>query len=874
MATYLLPATDRVRVYVDGIAVEVPANYNLIQAAQAAGVFVPHYCWHPSLSIPGNCRLCLVKMEGAPRMVAGCHTPVKADAKIITKDAEVDDSRRGMMEFLLANHPLDCPQCDRGGECLLQRYSMDYGVGETRFAPNQKRRYPKPDFDDLIDIERNRCILCTRCTRFCNEIAGDPVMGVFGRGDQCYIGTFGDGPVSNIYSGNTIDICPVGCLTNKPYRFKARPWELRQVTSTCTGCSSGCPVTYWMRAGQVMRTTPPAKISEQFGRFSLDADTVEFICNTGRFGNDYGRHADRIAVPRLHGKGASMTAALDATAQALKDAAAKQRVGILVSPKLTTEEMFAGMWLAKVALGTSNIDWRTKLAHKEAADALSQAMSVSNGRLDKLHTYKAVVVLGGSLQQTSPIVALELKEAGRRGQTQLFHAATRLDPFFSDVAKGSWTLAPGQEAAFLSWMGETQAASDPAASIMPLDRAEAGFPASSARPNLASAIGGENKVLVVVDPTAMNGLAAAPLAEALKALRAKLGERLHILTVPAERNALGAFTMGAQPDRLPLGERDDSAIHDAWMKTFGTGARPNATVGLTGPEMLAKAAEGGLDALLVIGGGDALANHPFPELVSMALAKTPFVAVTDLLDGAIAKAAKAVLPSANFYEKSGSFLNIDGRLTHLTKAEQPQGDALSEYNIIAALCARIGAPLPAETPEKLFDRLLAMAQAVGVVTQSEAPDDPMPRATPAPFNIAPRGTTKTRRYYVRPDAQKVAANGFHATMPAITPHAAGKLTLVWHDHLQGHDHHYDRAEQAEILLQPASIELNPADAERLGVSSRDQVNVSIGGKSFSAKLVVRPNIHPGAAYIGRNILGLSFAAGLKQCPEVTVGASS
>jgi NADH-quinone oxidoreductase subunit G len=243
-------APETVTVTVDGRETQFPKGQNLLKALLDSGIHIPHYCWHPSLSVAGNCRLCMVEIEGQPRPAVSCNMACTDGLKIRTDSELVLDARKGMMEFLLQNHPLDCPICDRGGECMLQRYSMQHGTGTARTV-DQRRRFEKPQFDPLIDIERNRCIMCTRCVRFMDEEAGDHVLGVFGRGDRNYIGTEGNGPVSSIFSGNIIDLCPVGCLTSKPFRFKARPWELQQVNSTCTLCSAGCETTAWIRDGQV-----------------------------------------------------------------------------------------------------------------------------------------------------------------------------------------------------------------------------------------------------------------------------------------------------------------------------------------------------------------------------------------------------------------------------------------------------------------------------------------------------------------------------------------------------------------------------------------------------------------------------------------------
>jgi NADH-quinone oxidoreductase subunit G len=855
MSKHTLPATELISLEVDGKPVKVPANANLIQACEAAGVYVPHYCWHPSLSVPGNCRLCLLRVDNARvgppgKLVAGCHTLVQPAMQIVTTDPQVHDSRSGMMEFLLANHPLDCPQCDRGGECQLQRYSMDYGIGESRFAPNERRRFPKPQFDKLIDIERNRCILCTRCTRFCDEVAGEHVMGVFGRGDQCYIGTFGDGPVSNVYSGNTIDICPVGCLTNKPYRFQARSWELKQTTSVCAGCSSGCAVTFWSRSGQVMRTTPPAAPSDQFGKFTLDVDTTEFICNQGRFGNDYGRHDDRVTRVVVHKKapsaGVSLVAsaekskatldeAVKETAAKLKEAAAKGKAAIIASPRLTTEEYMAAAWLAKEALGTNNIDWRARLAHREAADALSEAMAIANGSLEFIHEYAAVLLVGSSAQQVTPIAALEIKEAARRGQTALFVAGSRVDKFFSIVAKGSFLIDAGREGDWLSWLASGDSAQPAYAES---------FGEATGAEKLASALSGEGKLLLAYDPTSMAGAFAGPLVAGAKALKAKLGDRLHTLPLFREANGVGAFLAGAQRDRKLA-----AADHDK--------------KGLTAPEILEKAAAGEIDALLLLGAGDALDGHPRPALVAKALEKTAFVAATELLDGPIGRAATVVFPAANQQEKSGTLLNVEGRVGRLTKSEPTEGDVRSDFDHIRALCAALGKPLPWATPAEAFAAFREAAEKANAVHQARTTERDG-KITLAAFNFSRRGEEAQQkpRTIVRLGE---AANGFRPG--ARAEFAAGDgLALAWDDHLQGHDHFGSRSAQAEILTPPATVEISPADAARLGFANRDEAELDVAGAKASVRVVVSEGVRKGVAYVGRNVAGLTFGSGPKENP--------
>jgi NADH-quinone oxidoreductase subunit G len=242
-------------VKIDDIEVEVGDDSTIMQAAEEAGVEIPHLCYQRHLSLSGTCRLCLVEVAGIPKLQTACSTPVRDGMEIITASEKVAKARRAMLEFLLLNHPLDCPVCDQAGECKLQDYVFQYGPAQSRFE-GEKRTYPRMDIGDRLVRNMNRCVHCLRCVRFCREVAGQEDFGVFYRGGRKDVGTYVEGPVENNYSGNLVDICPVGALTSKDFRFKARVWNTRPVNSICPGCSTGCNVRLWVKGNQVLRITP------------------------------------------------------------------------------------------------------------------------------------------------------------------------------------------------------------------------------------------------------------------------------------------------------------------------------------------------------------------------------------------------------------------------------------------------------------------------------------------------------------------------------------------------------------------------------------------------------------------------------------------
>ena len=338
----------------DGRTVTVPKGTNLVDAGKAAGVFVPQFCYHPGLPVVGVCRICLVEIEGRPKLVAGCATPAEEGMSVITRSAKVKEARRAVMEFLLIHHPLDCPMCDKGGECTLQDYTIAMGAPASRFG-FEKTTWPEEDVGGKLILNKNRCILCLRCVNLCKDVAGKEEIAVLARGEETYIGTVGGQKIENELAGNIADICPVGALTSKDFRFKARPWELKNQPSVCTLCSKGCNtvVGFHPRRNEILRMT---------ARENMDVNQW-WICDRGR-GQYEAIHApNRLAKPSRRVDGVSTTVvwqeAIPAIAESLKGVIARGgagAVGVVASGELTNEELFLARTIFRDNLGIANFD--------------------------------------------------------------------------------------------------------------------------------------------------------------------------------------------------------------------------------------------------------------------------------------------------------------------------------------------------------------------------------------------------------------------------------------------------------------------------------------------------------------------------------------
>jgi NADH-quinone oxidoreductase subunit G len=322
-------------VTIDGTKVTVPAGTNLIEAARRAGISVPHYCYHPRLTVAGNCRVCLVEVEGMPKLQIACNTGAREGMVVHTANERVKGARAGVMEFLLINHPLDCTICDQAGECKLQEYAVDHGTGVTRFEENKVRKPKNVSWGDRVVFDSERCILCTRCVRFLGEVAGTPEVSVDERGDRSTLVVKGDGKLTSPYQMNVIDLCPVGALTSRDFRFKSRVWFMKFVETVCTSCARGCNVVAGFRGDRMLRMVP---------RHNAEVND-HWMCDHGRLHYAFVNDAERLTNPRVGGREAPYGIAIARAAEILRAAKGK---GVLVvaSPFMTNEELFGMRLLA------------------------------------------------------------------------------------------------------------------------------------------------------------------------------------------------------------------------------------------------------------------------------------------------------------------------------------------------------------------------------------------------------------------------------------------------------------------------------------------------------------------------------------------------
>jgi NADH-quinone oxidoreductase subunit G len=669
-------ATDLVTLTIDGFEVQVPKGTLVIRAAELVGIQIPRFCDHPLLDPVGACRQCIVDVEGQRKPLTACTTTVTEGMVVKSQltSAMAEKAQRGVLEMLLINHPLDCPVCDKGGECPLQNQTMSNGPGESRFR-DVKRTYPKPiAISSQVLLDRERCVLCARCTRFSQQIAGDPFIEMFERGALQQIAIYSDQPFESYFSGNTVQICPVGALTGAAYRFRARPFDLVSTAMMCEHCASGCALRTDHRRGKVLR------------RLSGDDPQVneEWNCDKGRWAFTYATQADRITTPLVREDGrlrpASWTEALEVAARGLRGV----RAGVLPGGRLTVEDAYAYAKFARVALATNDIDSRARPGGDEELAFL--ASSVAGRYLettyDDLEKAPAVVLAGFEPEEESPIVFLRLRKAARRHGTRMFTLAPFRSPGAVKTGATLLQTVPGEEARVL---GALVSSDDDAAMAL-------------RRPGAVLLVG---ERLAAV-PGALS--AAARLATAS-------GARL--AWVPRRAGERGAVDAGALPTLLPGGRLVTDPVARAEVEAVW-GTVP-AAAGRDLTAILQAARAGELDAL-VVGGVDP-ADCPDPELALDALDAVGFLVSLELRRSPVTDRADVVLPVAAAVEKSGTYLDWEGRARPFDLVLRTTG-ALPDGRVLHTLADEL------DTPIHLPDTASARAEIARIGVAATHPPTP------------------------------------------------------------------------------------------------------------------------------------------------------
>jgi NADH-quinone oxidoreductase subunit G len=659
---------EMVTLSIDGVEISVPKGTLVIRAAELIGIQIPRFCDHPLLDPVGACRQCLVEIEGQRKPMASCTTPVADDMVVHTQlTSEVaDKAQQGIMEFLLINHPLDCPMCDKGGECPLQNQAMSNGRADSRFT-DVKRTFAKPiNISSQVLLDRERCVLCARCTRFSYQIAGDPFIEMLERGALQQVGIYANEPFDSYFSGNTVQICPVGALTGTAYRFRARPFDLVSSPSVCEHCASGCAQRSDHRRGKVLR------------RLAGDDPEVneEWNCDKGRWAFTYATQPDRITTPLIRNGAGSLTPAswsqaLTVAAQGLTSA--RGRAGVLVGGRVTWEDAYAYVKFARIALDTNDIDFRARPHSSEEAEFLAARVAGRpiTVRYSDLESAPVVLLVGFEPEDESPIVFLRLRKAAQKHRVPVYAIAPFASRGLQKMSGRLLKTVPGTEASTLDGLADGEVGEllqQPGAVILVGER-------------LATAPGALSAAVRLADAT---------------------GARL--AWVPRRAGERGALDAGALATLLPGGRplADDAArsqVAMAWSVDDLPSSPGRDTDGI-----LAAAADGTLGALVV--GGVEPADLADPDGALAALNAAGFVVSLELRHSAVTERADVVFPIAPTVEKSGTFINWEGR--HRNFPATLQQGAMPDLRVLDTLADEMGVDLGLPTAEAAREELVGL----------------------------------------------------------------------------------------------------------------------------------------------------------------------
>jgi NADH-quinone oxidoreductase subunit G len=675
------PAGEPVTLTIDGKEVKVPAGTLLIEAAKQAGIEIPSYCYYPGLTLQGACRMCLVAIEKMSKLQTACTTVVASGMVVHTETEEVKNARKAMLEFLLTNHPLDCPVCDKGGECELQDAVFRYGAAETRFM-EAKLHHEEQKFSNLVYYDWPRCILCYRCVRVCDEGLDVNAYGIGFRGAHSEIIPNRGGELECEECGMCIDICPVGALTSGAYRYKTRPWEMTYTGTICNHCGDGCKTTLSVRNNEIIR----ANNRDHSG------SNGEFLCVKGRFGWDFVNSDARLTAPLIRKNGKQEAGTWDEALGLAADrlnSILKQHgpdsVAVIGSNRTANEENYLLGRFARTVLGTNNLDHHRTADYASLVRALTEARATDRyATIENIFEAPSILVVGNDPTHQHPLVAYQIRQAVRQHNAHLYLLNSSEIKLLRQ-ATHTVTVRTGGEPDAIRVLAGVQA---PAAGLV------VGGELDSFRQGLMKE---SDTVLVFGDE--IRGKDVADLVRWGLALPG----RTRFVALGDYANSRGAADMGVLPDVLPgyLPLSDQAApgrFETAWQSRIPTKPGRDIRTILQGIE------SGEVKALLVFG-SNPVKTFRFPK---EQLAKLPFLMVAELFPTETAKAAHVVLPATSFAEKSGTVTNTCGQVQALKKTLRKAGTR-SDFEILLALARLSGHAWPYQSPDDVLREIIALA---------------------------------------------------------------------------------------------------------------------------------------------------------------------
>ncbi len=797
---------EQVTLTINDKSVTVPKGTMVVNAAKKAGIEIPVFCYPEKLGPFGCCRMCLVEVEKMPKLTTACTLAVAPDMVVKTESPKAVKAQKGVLEFTLLNHPLDCPVCDKGGECPLQDNTFKFGPDMTRMEYVRGTQDKATPLSPVITIDRERCIACQRCTRYSDIIEKDQALVMLYRGFDNEVATFNNQPYDTRFSGNVIDICPVGALTDSVFRFQARSWDLDDTGTLCGHCGCNCNMTIGARVNELKRVVTRTN----------DAVDDGWICDKARFGYEFTKSANRILAPEKKGSGEALSVqeVCGQVADALKkivDEHGPDSVGFIGSPQGLNEDLYLYQKLFRTVIGTNNID------HKTYAD--SPGLPVEHYDFLNIETAQLILLIASDPSEELPILDLRIKKAvTRRGAklVTLNYQKTEMDRF----ADLSYKYNIGSDHEVLASLADGLAGKLGLETGEKVDRLEERSGISDDEiMALVEVIHAGVKICVIYNPSALTGNSINAM-NRLLSVAGKIPETA-VGAIPAApgTNAVGAKDMGVLPDYYPGGvsATDETKVKELWGETAPV--KP----GLSALDMIRKAAEGDLKAL-VVHRSNPVADFPQSRLAEKALKNLKLLVVHDMMQTETGKLAHYVIPSNGPGFDEGTTTNIGGRVQLRRKGMNPKNPP--DWKVITMIANAMGDETRYTNVADILKEISGKVSGYSEIKMGTIRKEGKNRAS-------------------------VLLNGGSSPgkVPAMEKVSDGSLRLRVADYLFRHDKMLDASSSLAHKMKPSMVCLHASDAEQLGVSNGDQVKVKAGDEEISAEAAVTNRCNPGGVIV-------------------------
>ncbi|MFQ5449755.1 MAG: NADH-quinone oxidoreductase subunit NuoG [Nitrospinaceae bacterium] len=795
---------------IDDQAVTVARGTKVVDAAKQVGIEIPVFCYHEKLGSLGCCRMCLVEVEKMPKLMTACTLDAGPDMVVKTTTPKVEKAQKGVLEFTLLNHPLDCPVCDKGGECPLQNNTFKYGPGDTRMEFGRAHNLKAAPLSPVITLDRERCIACQRCTRYSEVIEQDQALVMLNRGFHNEIGTFNDEPYNTRFSGNVIDICPVGALTNTQFRFKARTWDLKNTDTLCAHCGCNCNMVLGTRLNQFMRVQARPN----------DGVNDGWVCDKGRWGQDFLHAKNRIVEARttFDGKNRSLPVK-EAAAQAARaiqkivDTHGPESVGFIGSPYGTNEELYLYQKLFRLNFGTNNID------HKTYAE--TPGLPINHYDFDDIETSTLVLLIASDPTEELPILDLRIKKAVTRHGVKLAvlnDQSTLMDRY----AQLSLRFNIGSDARVFATMADylSRETGPESGGAIPDIRKDTGIEMEQIQ-SLVAQVRSSAKVTVIYNPAALTGGAVHKLRHLLSVIGKIPSIECGAIPAAPFTNAVGALDMGVLPGYYPGGIplTEGETIKKQW------GEKAPLQTGLSALEMMAKAESGELKALLVYRSNPAV-EFPGGETVAAALGKLDLLVVHDMLETETSQRAHIVLPSNGPGYDEGTTTNIGGRVQLRKRGLNTVNPP--DWKIVSWMAETLGGESRFLPSFSVTDEIAAKVPGYGEINKKSV-----------------KQVGKNRLAISRTPESGAESPDFPAG------NNSGSLKLRIASYLFAHDKILDASSQLAHHFKPSTIHLNEEDAKILGLQNGDEVWIESGKAQVKAEVEISNRCNPGAVVVPR-----------------------